>query len=67
MREALVHADVVRRAVEQLASGHQRGGLRQPGGIPEAGDFAPRLVARAGAAVEAVKGRRREEKRVVHA
>ena len=38
-----------------LASGHERGGLREPGRIPEAGDFAPRLVTRAGAAVKAVE------------
>ena len=47
-----------------FAVGHQRGGLRQPGRIPEAGDLAPRLVARAGAAVEAVEAGRGEEQRL---
>ena len=38
-----------------LLTGHERGGLREPGGIPIARDFAPRLIARAGAAVKAVE------------
>jgi hypothetical protein len=56
--QALLDADVVRRAIEQLAVGHQRGRLGQPGGIPKRGDFAPRLVTRAGAAVKPVKAGR---------
>src|SRR5439155_23625033 len=56
--EALFDVDVVRRAVEQFGVRHERGRLREPGGIPEAGDFAPRLVTGAGAAVETVEGRR---------
>ena len=53
--------DVVRRAVHQLRVRHQRRRLRQPSRIPEAGDFAPRLVTRARAAIEAVKAGGREE------
>ena len=56
--QAFVLLDVVRRAVEQFAAGHERGGLREPGRIPIAGDFTLRLVARTGAAVIAVKTRR---------
>ena len=56
--EGFRHADVVRRAVEQLGVWHERGGLREPGRIPIAGDFAPRLIPRARAAVETVERRR---------
>ena len=59
--EALGHVNVVRRAVEEPAAGHERGGLREPGGIPVAGDFARGLVAGTGAAVKAVEGGRGEE------
>jgi len=55
--EALGDVDVVRRAIEELGAGNERGGLGEPGGIPIAGDFAPSLVARAGAAVETIKTR----------
>ena len=53
--QACLDVDVVRRAIEQLAARHQRGGLREPGGIPIGRDFAPRLIARAGAAIKAIK------------
>src|SRR5208282_2102582 len=56
--------NVMRRTVQQLGVGHQGRGLRQPRWVPEAGDFPPRLVARAGAAIEAIEARRREEKRL---
>ena len=59
--QALLDADVVRRAIHQLAVGHQRGRLGQPGGIPEGSDFAPGLVTRAGAAVKPVKARWRKK------
>ena len=56
--EAFLLADVVRRAIEQFGTRRERGRLRQPGGIPVAGDFAHGLVARPGAAVKTVKTRR---------
>jgi len=59
--ETFRQADRVRRAVEQPGVGHERGGLREPRGIPVAGDFAPVLVTRAGAAVEAFVCRRGKE------
>ena len=46
--------------------GRERRGLREPGRIPIAGDFAPRLVTRAGAAVKAVKLRRGKIKCSAH-
>src|SRR5277367_1792255 len=53
--QAFVLLDAVRRTVEQFAARHERGGLREPGRIPIAGDFALRLVARTSAAVITVK------------
>ena len=55
MRRHFLHADIVRRAVEQAGIRRERGGLREPGGIPIAGDFAPRLITRTRAAVKPVK------------
>src|SRR5690349_4287285 len=48
---------MVRRAIEQQGIRRERGWLRQPRGIPIAGDLAPRLVTRAGAAVKTIKAR----------
>ena len=45
----------VRRRVDKLAAFDQGGRLGEPGRIPERADFAARLIARAGAAVEAVE------------
>ena len=59
--EALVLANVMRGAVEKPRVGSKRGGLRQPGWVPETGDFTPGLVTRAGAAVKTVKTGRRKE------
>ena len=64
--EALLDADVVRRAIEQLALRHQRRRLRQPCGIPETGHLPPRLVARAGPAIEAVEGGGTEKQGPAH-
>ena len=47
-----------------VAAGNERRGLRQPGRIPERADLAPRLVARARAAVEALVGGRVQEERL---
>ena len=46
---------IVRRRVDQLRSFDHGGGLRQPGGIPEALDLALHLIARTGAAVIAIE------------
>ena len=64
--EAFGHVNVVRRTIKEFGIGRERGGLREPGGIPIAGDFAPRLVTRAGAAVKAVETRGREVKSLAH-
>ena len=53
--KALGDVHIVRRTIEQARIGRERGGLREPGGIPIAGDFAPRLITRTGTAVETVK------------
>ena len=45
----------VRRRVDQLRAFDQSGRLGEPGRVPERADFAARLIARAGAAVEAVE------------
>ena len=47
----------VRRGVDQLAARHNSGDLGKPGRIPEGPNFAPRLIARARPAIEAVEGR----------
>ena len=62
----VLEGQIVRRRVDQARARHHRGGLGQPGGKPEALHFALHLVARAGAAVIAVKGRGLEEKRLHH-
>ena len=58
-------AEPVRRRVDQLGALDQRGGLRQPGRIPERLDLAPVLIARAGSAIEALE-RRRLQKQGLH-
>ena len=58
--------DAMWRCVDELAAGHERGSLREPGGIPERADFAPRLVTRTGTTIEAVKGGCLEEERPHH-
>ena len=60
-REHVVNGLPMRGRVNQRAARHEGGGLRQPRRIPERSHLAFRLVARAGAAVEAVKGRRAQE------
>ncbi len=62
----LGQADARRRRVDQTAARHQRGRLGQPCRIPERTDLPPRLIARAGAAVEAVERGRVEEQRLHH-
>ena len=48
---------VVRRCIHETRTFHECRGLGEPGGIPEGANLALGLVARAGAAVKAVKGR----------
>ncbi len=54
------------RRVDQLAAGHERGRLREPGRIPEGADLSPRLVAGPGPAVEAVEGGWMQKQRLHH-
>ncbi len=63
----VLEPEPVRRRVDQLRAFDQRGRLGEPGRVPERAHLAPHLVARAGAAVVAVKGRRLQEKRLHHA
>src|SRR6185437_105357 len=58
--------EIVRRGVDQARAGHHRRGLGQPGREPEALHFPLHLIAGAGAAVIAVKGRRLQEKGFHH-
>ena len=53
--QAALEVDFMRRTIQQLAAGHERGGLGQPGRVPIAGDLALGLVARAGAAVRGAR------------
>ena len=62
-RTHVVEGEAVGGRVDQARAGHQRGGLGQPRRVPEGADLAPRLIARAGAAVEAVGGGRMEKQR----
>ena len=64
--QALFDIDRVRRAIHQPGFGHERGGLRQPGGIPKAGYFASRLITGSGASVETIKAGRGKEKCFAH-
>ena len=50
-------------ASSSTAARHQRRRLGEPGRVPERPDLAPRLVARASAAIEALEGRRVQEER----
>ncbi len=62
VRQALA----VRRGVDELGLLHQGGRLGQPGRVPERADLPFGLVARAGAAVETVEGRRLEKQGPEH-
>ena len=66
LRQHLGEGGAVRRGVDQLAVLDQGRGLSEPGGVPEALDLAPRLVARAGAPVEAVERGSLKEKGSKH-
>ena len=60
-RSHLLEGQAVGRGVDQPASGHERGGLGQPGGIPEGADLPASLVPGPCPAVEAVERRRMEK------
>jgi hypothetical protein len=62
--EALLHRQFVGGRVEHPRVRHQRRGLRQPGRVPERFHLPFRLVARAGAAVEAVERGSLQEQRL---
>src|SRR5262249_453345 len=62
----VVDGEVVGRGVDQLAAGDAGGGLGKPGGIPEGPDPAPRLVARAGPAIETLERRGIQEESLFH-
>ena len=51
----ILHGLVVRRRIHQLASGDQRGRLREPGGKPIRSDLTFRLIPRARAAVKPIE------------
>ena len=65
-RQDVVEPQPRRRRVDQLAAGHQRRRLRQPGRVPERADLALCLVARARPAVEPVEGRRVQKQGLHH-
>ena len=60
------HGQAGRRGVNERGVGHQGRGLGQPCGEPEGFDLAPRLVARARAAVETVVGRGLQKQGLQH-
>ncbi len=51
----IVERQAARGCIDEAAAGHQGCGLRQPCWIPEGADLALGLIARAGAAIEAVE------------
>ena len=55
-----------RRRVDEPAFGHQGRRLGEPSRIPERADLAARLIARAGAAIKAVEGRRMQKQGLHH-
>src|SRR5260370_34775193 len=63
----LLELDAGRRRVDQLAARDERRRLGEPRRIPEGTDLPPRLIARPGAAVEAVEGWWLQEQRLHHA
>ena len=66
LRDDFGQCDPVRRRIDQLGVLDQRRRLGEPGRKPERFDLALRLIARAGAAVEAVEGRRLKKQRPQH-
>ena len=62
----VVEFEAVGRRVDELGAFNERGGLGEPGRVPERLDLATHLIARAGAPVEAVEGWRLQEQRPHH-
>jgi hypothetical protein len=56
--DGLLDGDFVGRRVDHLAVGQHAGGIAEPHGIPIGFDLAGSWPARAGATIEAFKGRR---------
>src|SRR5207248_5551660 len=65
-RQDLIELKPRRRRVNQLAVGQEGRRLSQPSRVPERADLALGLIARTGAAVEAVEGRRVQEQGLHH-
>ena len=65
-RQDLIELEPRRRSVDQLAVGQEGRRLGEPGRVPERADLAFGLIARTGAAVEAVEGRRVQEEGLHH-
>src|SRR5262249_52966485 len=62
-RAHVVQRQAIGRRIDQARAGHEGSGLSEPGRIPEGADFAARLIARSGAAVEAlIRGRMEKER-----
>src|SRR5690348_3844832 len=66
LADDLGEARAMGRSVDQLAVLHQGRGLGEPGRVPERADLPLRLIARAGAAVEAVEGGSLQEEGTHH-
>ena len=65
-RQNVVELEPRRRRVDQLAVGEEGRRLGEPSRVPERADLALGLIARTGAAVEAVEGRRVQEQGLHH-
>src|SRR5690242_13221715 len=66
-RSDLLNGEPIRRSINKPAAGHHGRWLRQPCGIPERANFAPRLIARTGAAIESFIAWGVEKKSMLHA
>ena len=62
-RDHPLDGETVGRRVDQAATGHERGGLGEPGRVPERADLSTRLVPGSCAAIEAFERGRMEEQR----
>src|SRR3984893_809779 len=65
-RSDLLDGEPIRWSINQPAPRHHCRRLREPGGIPKRANLAPRLVARAGAAIKAFVARRIEKESMLH-
>ena len=65
-RSHLLDGEPVGRCIYQSAPRHHRRRLSKPGGIPKRTNLAPRLIARASAAIKAFVARGIEKQSVLH-